>query len=110
MSTWGYSFPFSALGCPSSRSSWVDSVLFLLALYPAQTAPMGVSRRRGCSVFHSHSANVCYCKAGKFANVDETIRIADVYKCLRMLMFALHLILVSHRTKNKNDNAATVNK
>ncbi|KAL1230900.1 Class A basic helix-loop-helix protein [Trichinella spiralis] len=45
-----------------------------------------------------------------FANVDETIRIADVYKCLRMLMFALHLILVSHRTKNKNDNAATVNK
>ncbi|KRX61970.1 hypothetical protein T06_1528 [Trichinella sp. T6] len=26
------------------------------------------------------------------------MRIADVYKCLRMLMFALHLILVSHRS------------
>ncbi|KRZ48655.1 hypothetical protein T02_13433 [Trichinella nativa] len=31
-----------------------------------------------------------------FTNVDDTMRIADVYKCLRMLMFALHLILVSH--------------
>ncbi|KRY04474.1 hypothetical protein T12_14346, partial [Trichinella patagoniensis] len=32
----------------------------------------------------------------RFANVDDTIRNADVYKCLRMLMFALHLIFVSH--------------
>ncbi|KRX34415.1 hypothetical protein T05_2185 [Trichinella murrelli] len=62
--------PFPGLSCPSLRSSWVESVLFLLALCPSHSAPTVVSRQRGCSVFHSHIDDTLNRPAGGSVAID----------------------------------------